>query len=90
MERREATLVLKEICKCILDPSALSCISLNSMENQEGSEEEAYELQIAANLEPVILRRISTVVKRHNLEMRKSPNCLVICPPKVEPMEIVA
>ncbi len=90
MQRREATLVFREICECTPDAFLLNSVSLNSSSNAANPEEESFELLIKALLDKSTLKRIRSIVKRHKLTMDENRDSVLIYAPELRPMEIIA
>jgi hypothetical protein len=89
MQRREATLVFREICERMPDAFFLNSVSLKP-KNNSASPEENYELWIRAFLDPDTLKRINSIVKKHNLMMNGQKDSVIIYAPEFRPMEIIA
>ena len=90
MQRREATLVFREICECIPDAFLLNGVSLKQIKIAADRKYESYELQIKAFLDRSTLEQIRSVVRKHNLIMNEKRDYVSIYTHEMSPMEIVA
>ncbi len=81
MQRHEAIQVLREICSCIPDASAVDCVSLHSRDEISETVGQDFELHIKTVCTESTLKSIQSIVRSHRLVMDESDGCLVIFSP---------
>lgn len=88
MDRREAVQVLREICECIPDESAVSYVFLEQSKTALNSREKTYDLHIRMQIEEITRKNIESVIRKRGLLNTVSNGDFVVSAIK-SPAEIV-
>jgi hypothetical protein len=89
VQRREAVLLLREIGDCP-ESKLISCIFLKPQKQASDFLSESYELYIANSFTKAAIKRIKSIVEKHDLNMKESDGYLVIYAPDRKILELVA
>jgi hypothetical protein len=89
VQRREAVLLLREISDCP-ESNLISCIFLKPQNQASEIFPQTYELYIANSFTKAAIKRIKSIVEKHDLNMKESEGYLVIYAPERKILEMVA
>ncbi len=89
LQRREAVLLLRDIGDCP-ESKLIRCIFLKPLNRATAFSSESYELYIANSFTKASVKRIKSIVEKHNLLIRESEGYLVIYAPERKILEMVA
>lgn len=78
LQRREAVQVLREICECIPNESAVSYVFLEQTKNASESKKKRYNLHIRMHVDEAARESIETVTRKRGLSLRESKGDLVV------------
>ena len=87
LQRREAILVLTEICKCIPNDCAVSYMLLSPTKNATNPKRKMYDLHIKLCIDDLTRDNIEAVTKRRGLSIRKDDGNLFVTAME-QPIEI--
>jgi hypothetical protein len=76
--RGEAVLVLREICECIPNESAVSYVFLEPTKKRDGVYSQEYSLQIKMYLDKATRKGIESVARKHGLLLVESDGRLIL------------
>jgi len=89
LQRGEAVQILREISKCILDESSVSCVFLEQADNSRDCRKIDYELHLIMRVDETTRKNIETLVKKHGLSVKVSNEDFIVYALQSQ-MEIVA
>ncbi|MCW4047614.1 MAG: hypothetical protein NWE99_08660 [Candidatus Bathyarchaeota archaeon] len=90
MQRREAVLILREICDCP-DSKLISCVFLKPQTGNAGFLPDSYELHIKGSFTETTIKRIKAIVEKHKLHVKECNGYLIIIrEPKRRILEVIA